>query len=174
MRLTQYAIKTPLPVIPVVDAVIPSELHGLEKLQPSIDLSDPQYRKIFVGGLPHNLALCDFRDYFSQFGMLEDCVILKDKRTQKPRGFGFVTYCTIHSVSSVMQMKQKHIIQGKWVDCKSAIPVNEMKLIELKGREELKELGLTDHSSPQQTMFPNNNHRNSPSYVNSPEKPMTD
>jgi len=39
------------------------------------------YRKIFVGGLPHNLAECEFRAYFSKFGELEDCVILKDKRT---------------------------------------------------------------------------------------------
>ena len=31
-----------------------------------------------------------------------------------------------------MQMKTKHVIQGKWVDCKSAIPISEMKLIELR------------------------------------------
>ena len=43
-----------------------------------------------------------------------------------------------------MQIKNQHIIKGKWVDCKSAIPVSEMKLIELRGREELKELGLPE------------------------------
>lgn len=46
-----------------------------------IDFSDVQYRKIFVGGLPHNLALKEFREYFDKYGVLEDCVILKDKRT---------------------------------------------------------------------------------------------
>ena len=61
--------------------------------------------------------------------MLEDCVILKDKRTQKPRGFGFVTYEDISCVTAVMELKNRHTIQGKWVDCKSAIPINEMKLI---------------------------------------------
>ena len=90
-------------------------------------MKDPQYRKIFVGGLPHNLALSEFRQYFSKYGYLEDCVILKDKRTQKPRGFGFVTYTDISCVHAVMQLKEKHIIQGKWVDCKSAIPINEMR-----------------------------------------------
>lgn len=95
-------------------------------------MNDPQYRKIFVGGLPHNLSINEFRDYFSRFGILEDCVILKDKRTQKPRGFGFVTYCSIQSVATVMKNKEKHFINDKWVDCKSAIPVNQMKLIELK------------------------------------------
>lgn len=28
-------------------------------------------------------------------------------------------------------MKNRHIIQGKWVDCKSAIPINEMKKIQM-------------------------------------------
>jgi len=85
-----------------------AELIG--SIKPTIDLTDPQYRKIFVGGLPHNLALADFRGYFVQFGELEDCVILKDKRTNKPRGFGFVTYTLITSVTTVMAMKNKHVI----------------------------------------------------------------
>lgn len=80
------------------------------------------------------MALSEFKAYFLQFGNLEDCVILKDKRTQKPRGFGFVTYTELVSVKTVMQMKTKHIIQGKWVDCKSAIPISEMKLIELRDK----------------------------------------
>lgn len=31
-----------------------------------------------------------------------------------------------------MQAKDKHIIQGKWVDCKSAIPIDEMKAIQIR------------------------------------------
>jgi hypothetical protein len=26
-----------------------------------------------------------------------------------------------------MELKEKHWIQGKWVDCKTAVPVNKMK-----------------------------------------------
>lgn len=63
-----------------------------------------------------------FRNYFSAYGQIEDCVILKDKRTQKPRGFGFVTFKDIRSVHEVMKNKDRHMIQGKWVDCKCAIP----------------------------------------------------
>ena len=73
------------------------------------------------------MALDDFKQYFSKYGELDDCVILKDKRTQKPRGFGFVTYRDISSVHAVMSTKERHIIQDKWVDCKSAIPIKEMK-----------------------------------------------
>ena len=55
---------------------------------------------------------------------------MKDKRTQKPRGFGFVTYYDINCVTEVMSLKDKHAIMGKWIDCKSAIPPEEMKIMQ--------------------------------------------
>jgi RNA-binding protein Musashi len=69
------------------------------------DQIDAQLRKVFVGGLPHNLQLNCFKKYFMNFGEIEDCVILQDKRTNKPRGFGFVTYKDIRSVNLVLKLK---------------------------------------------------------------------
>jgi len=37
---------------------------------------DSQHRKIFVGGLPQNLEIEEFRSYFAKFGLMDDCVIL--------------------------------------------------------------------------------------------------
>lgn len=37
---------------------------------------DSQLRKVFAGGLPHNLDLEEFKHYFSQFGFIDDIVIL--------------------------------------------------------------------------------------------------
>ena len=91
------------------------------------DQIDAQLRKVFVGGLPHSLQLDSFRGYFHNFGQIEDCVILSDKRTNKPRGFGFVTYRDIRSVNLVLKLKQKHVILNKWVDVKSAVPIQQMK-----------------------------------------------
>ena len=90
---------------------------------------DAQLRKVFVGGLPHNLAIDIFRDYFKKFGLIDDIVILQDKRTHKPRGFGFVTYEDIKSVNIVLRMRQHHFIQDKWVDVKSAVPIEQMKQV---------------------------------------------
>jgi len=87
------------------------------------DQIDAQLRKVFVGGLPHNLQLNSFRSYFSKFGSIEDCVILADKRTNKPRGFGFVAYHDILSVNLVLKLKSKHVIQNKLVDVKTAVPI---------------------------------------------------
>lgn len=90
---------------------------------------DPQMRKIFVGGLPHDVKIEVFRGYFETFGDIEDIVILQDKRTQKPRGFGFVTFARIVSVDSVMKNLDCHYIEDKWVDVKSAFSVEKMKQV---------------------------------------------
>lgn len=95
---------------------IPVKAFGEEKI-------DAQLRKVFVGGLPHNLEEKAFRGYFLKFGDIEDCVILQDKRTHRPRGFGFVTFKDILSVNAVLKMRNHHQIDGKWVDVKSAVPV---------------------------------------------------
>jgi hypothetical protein len=43
-------------------------------------------RKIFVGGLPPTLKQEEFRDYFEKFGEIEDCVVMLDRNTGRPRG----------------------------------------------------------------------------------------
>ena len=40
-----------------------------------------QTQKIFVGGLPHNLKEDEFKDFFEQFGEINDCVIMIDRDT---------------------------------------------------------------------------------------------
>jgi RNA-binding protein Musashi len=72
-------------------------------------------RKIFVGGLPPTLQEADMRNYFEKFGEIDQCVIMRDKPTGKSRGFGFVLYVNEEAVDAVMNMKNNHSIQGKWV-----------------------------------------------------------
>jgi RNA recognition motif-containing protein len=47
----------------------------------------------------------EFKEFFIKFGEIEDSAILRDKRTGKPRGFGFVTYKEIETVEYVMENK---------------------------------------------------------------------
>ena len=41
-----------------------------------------------------------------------------------------MTYNNLDSVHAVMQIRDEHYIEGKWVDCKSAIPISEMKVLQ--------------------------------------------
>ena len=83
---------------------------------------EPKSKKIFVGGLPHDLDEHEFKKYFEKFGKIDDCVVMFDRNTGKPRGFGFITFSSEESVNAVITSKQEHQLRGKWVDCKRATP----------------------------------------------------
>mmetsp|Transcript_26697 Transcript_26697/g.52409 ORF Transcript_26697/g.52409 Transcript_26697/m.52409 type:complete len:120 (+) Transcript_26697:149-508(+) len=68
-------------------------------------------RKIFVGNLPSATTEKTLTVYFSQYGALEDCVVVIDKRTGQSRGFGFIVFQSEQSVDQVMNQPQ-HKIDG--------------------------------------------------------------
>ncbi|XP_020584915.1 heterogeneous nuclear ribonucleoprotein 1-like isoform X2 [Phalaenopsis equestris] len=78
-------------------------------------------KKLFVGGLPPTLSDMEFREYFEAFGIVTDVVVMYDQNTQRPRGFGFVTFDSEDSVDRVLQ-KQFHDVGGKAVEVKRALP----------------------------------------------------
>ncbi|KAM7262466.1 hypothetical protein ACFE04_000149 [Oxalis oulophora] len=78
-------------------------------------------RKIFVGGLPSTITETDFKKYFDQFGIITDVVVMYDHNTQRPRGFGFITFDVEEAVDKVLQ-KTFHELNGKMVEVKRAVP----------------------------------------------------
>ncbi|KAH7647719.1 RNA recognition motif (RRM)-containing [Cryptosporidium bovis] len=83
--------------------------------------------KIFVGGLP-DLTLEEFKTYFNRFGNIKDAVLITDKQSGRPRGFGFVTFEDIYAVNKVTKHYTNHYLKGKWVECKKALPKDEINL----------------------------------------------
>eukprot|EP00243_Klebsormidium_subtile_P002581 TRINITY_DN1522_c0_g1_i1.p1 TRINITY_DN1522_c0_g1~~TRINITY_DN1522_c0_g1_i1.p1 ORF type:complete len:425 (-),score=48.91 TRINITY_DN1522_c0_g1_i1:711-1985(-) len=78
-------------------------------------------KKIFVGGLASTVTEEDFRSYFENFGTITDVVVMYDHQTQRPRGFGFISFDQESSVDTVME-KSFHELNGKTVEVKRAIP----------------------------------------------------
>ncbi|XP_039021926.1 heterogeneous nuclear ribonucleoprotein 1-like [Hibiscus syriacus] len=78
-------------------------------------------RKIFVGGLASTVTESDFKKYFDQFGNITDVVLIHDHNTQRPRGFGFITYDSEESVDKAL-LKNFHELNGKMVEVKRAVP----------------------------------------------------
>ncbi|KAK6142178.1 hypothetical protein DH2020_005233 [Rehmannia glutinosa] len=66
------------------------------------------------------LALDTFVKYFGKYGEITDSVIMKDRHTGRPRGFGFITYADPSVVDTVIA--ETHIINGKQVEIKRTIP----------------------------------------------------
>ncbi|KAM7280609.1 hypothetical protein ACFE04_007743 [Oxalis oulophora] len=78
-------------------------------------------KKIFVGGLASTVTENDFKIYFEQFGTITDVVVMYDHNTQRPRGFGFITYDSEDAVDRVLH-KTFHELNGKMVEVKRAVP----------------------------------------------------
>uniref|UniRef100_A0A8C1JH08 DAZ associated protein 1 n=1 Tax=Cyprinus carpio TaxID=7962 RepID=A0A8C1JH08_CYPCA len=61
------------------------------------------------------------RNYFSQYGEVVDCVIMKDKSTNQSRGFGFVKFKDPNCVRTVLDTKP-HNLDGRNIDPKPCTP----------------------------------------------------
>jgi RNA recognition motif-containing protein len=79
-------------------------------------------KKMFVGGLPPDVTDEMFRSFFEQFGGVEDSVVMLDRDTGRPRGFGFITFQSEDTADKVLENFDKNYINGKWVECKKATP----------------------------------------------------
>jgi RNA recognition motif-containing protein len=60
-----------------------------------VQQKDTTYTKLFVGGLPYHTTDQSLRDYFRQFGDIEEAVVITDRQTGKSRGYGFVSFSFI-------------------------------------------------------------------------------
>ncbi|KAK6934633.1 RNA recognition motif domain [Dillenia turbinata] len=76
--------------------------------------------KIFIGGLAKDTTYATFNKHFGKYGEITDSVIMKDRYTNQPRGFGFITYADPSVVDKVIE--DTHVINGKQVEIKRTIP----------------------------------------------------
>ncbi|XP_076465866.1 heterogeneous nuclear ribonucleoprotein 27C-like isoform X2 [Babylonia areolata] len=74
--------------------------------------------KIFVGGLSWDTDQDSLQGYFSQFGEITDCIVMKNPQTGKSRGFGFVSFKDPSTVQVILSSKN-HVIDGRTVDAKA-------------------------------------------------------
>ncbi|GFQ70029.1 heterogeneous nuclear ribonucleoprotein 27C [Trichonephila clavata] len=73
--------------------------------------------KIFVGGLSWETTQEKLQEYFSRFGEVVDCVVMKNNETGKSRGFGFVTFKDVSCVAKVLS-SGPHEVDGRTIDPK--------------------------------------------------------
>ncbi|KAF2969594.1 hypothetical protein GQX73_g3967 [Xylaria multiplex] len=81
--------------------------------------------KMFIGGLNWETTDQSLRDYFSQFGEVTECTVMRDGATGRSRGFGFLTFKDPKTVNIVMV--KEHFLDGKLIDPKRAIPRDEQE-----------------------------------------------
>ncbi|KAK4138805.1 hypothetical protein BT67DRAFT_359494, partial [Trichocladium antarcticum] len=80
---------------------------------------------MFIGGLNWETTDHSLREYFSQFGEVVECTVMRDGATGRSRGFGFLTFKDPKTVNIVMV--KEHYLDGKIIDPKRAIPRDEQE-----------------------------------------------
>ena len=77
--------------------------------------------KLFVGGLDSRTTDDSLKSHFEQYGEIVDVIVMKDPQTKRSRGFGFVAFSHSYMVDEALK-NGPHVIDGKTVDTKRAIP----------------------------------------------------
>jgi len=78
------------------------------------DKPDPRMQ-IFFANLPFGIEQSEVQTYFSKFGTIKSTNFIKDRVTQKPKGYGFVTFENETSVDEC-QKNRPHVLQDKTID----------------------------------------------------------
>ncbi|XP_035660015.1 DAZ-associated protein 1-like isoform X9 [Branchiostoma floridae] len=82
--------------------------------------------KLFVGGISWDTTQEGLKNYFSKFGEVVDCVIMKDSNTGRSRGFGFVKFGDASCVQTVLA-SGPHNLDGRVIDPKECTPRSQQR-----------------------------------------------
>jgi len=82
-------------------------------------------KKLYVGNLPFSVDLEALKKLFSEFGDIEDAVILSDKFTGKSRGFGFVTFADDAAGDKAISDMNEKDVEGRKLTVNEAKPMRD-------------------------------------------------
>ena len=74
---------------------------------------DSDQGKLFIGGISWETTEEKLNEYFGSYGEVSQTVVMRDKATGRPRGFGFIVFADPSILDRVLQ--DKHIIDGRTV-----------------------------------------------------------
>ncbi|KAF2261889.1 RNA-binding domain-containing protein [Lojkania enalia] len=71
--------------------------------------------KLFIGGLAWHTDDATLRQKFSEFGQVEEAVVVKDRDTGRSRGFGFVRFSQESEADAAMQSMNNVEFDGRMI-----------------------------------------------------------
>uniref|UniRef100_A0A8C0L2W6 RRM domain-containing protein n=1 Tax=Canis lupus dingo TaxID=286419 RepID=A0A8C0L2W6_CANLU len=70
---------------------------------------------LFLGGLNFNTNEQALEDHFSSFGPISEVVVVKDRETQRSRGFCFITFTNPEHASDAMRPMNGKSLDGRQI-----------------------------------------------------------
>ncbi|PLN77383.1 hypothetical protein BDW42DRAFT_5376 [Aspergillus taichungensis] len=71
--------------------------------------------KLFIGGLAWHTTDDILREGFSKYGAVEEAVVVKDRDTQRSRGFGFVRFASEQDADAAMNDMNNQEFDGRTI-----------------------------------------------------------
>jgi len=83
---------------------------------------DQNNNKLFVGGISWDTNDESLKAFFSKVGEVVDAIIVKDKRTGKSKGFGFVTMSSEEEATKALETLNNQELDGRTLRVARALP----------------------------------------------------
>ncbi len=79
-------------------------------------------KEIFVGNVAFEVSESDLKDFFENYGEIEQCKLITDRITGKSRGFGFVKYTSAASAENAVKEAHGQQFKGRPLNVKLSEP----------------------------------------------------
>lgn len=81
--------------------------------------------KLFIGNINWDASDEELEEHFSEYGNIEEAVIITEKGTGRSKGFGFVTFETEEEAQAAKEALDGQEFQGRTLAVKEARPDNK-------------------------------------------------
>ncbi|XAR59014.1 hypothetical protein NMG60_11014626 [Bertholletia excelsa] len=71
--------------------------------------------QLFVSRLSFYTTNEEFKRLFSRFGVVTEARLIRDRRTQRPKGFGFVTYESEIEAQEALRAMNGRMVNGRLI-----------------------------------------------------------
>lgn len=78
--------------------------------------------KLFIGNLDYTVTADDLRTLFAQAGTVVDAVVISDKMTGRPRGFGFVEMSSDEEAKKAIETLNGADLKARKINVNEAKP----------------------------------------------------
>nr|BAB92956.1 cold inducible RNA-binding protein beta [Dryophytes japonicus] len=78
-------------------------------------MSSSDEGKLFVGGLSFDTEEQNLEQVFGKYGQISEVVVVKDRETQRSRGFGFVTFENPEDAKDAMEAMNGKSVDGRQI-----------------------------------------------------------
>ena len=72
-------------------------------------------KRLFVGGLPWAVDDHQLRDHFQNYGEVVSATVIRDRETQRSRGFGFVEFSSDDDASKAVETLDGSEMDGRQI-----------------------------------------------------------